>query len=121
MAVLLPGLLRRLAQAASGPLQAFGLRAEATDVYTAEEGLQLLSRSLEGHSEASFRPRVLESLRLDSRRSFLQAGEEAWKMKFAIRCSKNPVSGSDKIFFWWLCFTELDATVLNFLRFLRSS
>eukprot|EP00439_Symbiodinium_sp_Y106_P049421 s1895_g6.t1 len=42
----------------------------ATDVYTGEEGLQLLSRSLEGHSEA---------------------GEEAWKMKFAIRCSKNPV------------------------------
>ncbi|CAE7913937.1 unnamed protein product [Symbiodinium sp. KB8] len=42
----------------------------ATDVYTDKEGLELLSRSLEGHSEA---------------------GEEAWKMKFAIRCSKNPV------------------------------
>ncbi|CAE7470375.1 mutS [Symbiodinium natans] len=42
----------------------------ASDVYTGDEGLQLLSRSLEGLSEA---------------------GEEAWKMKFAIRCSKNPV------------------------------
>ncbi|CAE7649019.1 unnamed protein product [Symbiodinium pilosum] len=42
----------------------------ASDVYVGDEGLELLSRSLEGLSEA---------------------GEEAWKMKFAIRCSKNPV------------------------------
>ncbi|CAJ1414631.1 unnamed protein product [Effrenium voratum] len=42
----------------------------ASDVYVDEEGKDLLSRSLQGHSED---------------------GEEAWKMKFAIRCSKNPV------------------------------
>mmetsp|Transcript_47242 Transcript_47242/g.106116 ORF Transcript_47242/g.106116 Transcript_47242/m.106116 type:complete len:380 (+) Transcript_47242:3-1142(+) len=42
----------------------------ASEVYVGEEGLELLKRSLEGNSEA---------------------GEEAWKMKFAIRCSKNPV------------------------------
>jgi len=42
----------------------------ASDVYVGEEGLELLSRSLHGRSEA---------------------GEEAWKMKFAIRCSQNPV------------------------------
>ena len=41
------------------------LPAEATDVYTDKEGLELLSRSLEGHSEASFRlgmPRPREAI-----------------------------------------------------------
>lgn len=42
----------------------------ASDVYEGEEGEALIQRSLQGHSAA---------------------GEEAWKMKFAIRCSQNPV------------------------------
>eukprot|EP00931_Biecheleriopsis_adriatica_P102078 TRINITY_DN77101_c0_g1_i1.p1 TRINITY_DN77101_c0_g1~~TRINITY_DN77101_c0_g1_i1.p1 ORF type:complete len:647 (-),score=156.53 TRINITY_DN77101_c0_g1_i1:155-2095(-) len=42
----------------------------ASDVYPGQEGKDLLALSLQGLSEA---------------------GEEAWKMKFAIRCSKNPV------------------------------
>lgn len=42
----------------------------ASDVYEGEEGEALIRRSLQGQSAA---------------------GEEAWKMKFAIRCSQNPV------------------------------
>ncbi|CAK9004219.1 unnamed protein product [Durusdinium trenchii] len=42
----------------------------AADIYQGEEGKDLVSQSLQGKSEA---------------------GEEAWKMKFAIRCSNNPV------------------------------
>lgn len=42
----------------------------ASDIYVGEEGKDLVSQSLQGKSEA---------------------GEEAWKMKFAIRCSTNPV------------------------------
>ena len=50
----------------SGPVpDNLRLPAEATDVYTDKEGLELLSRSLEGHSEASFRlgmPRPREAI-----------------------------------------------------------
>eukprot|EP00438_Fugacium_kawagutii_P010057 Skav204552 [mRNA] locus=scaffold3346:169443:173538:- [translate_table: standard] len=49
---------------------AFTKSDDASDVYAGEEGKDLVSQSLQGHSEA---------------------GEEAWKMKFAIRCSVNPV------------------------------
>eukprot|EP00930_Biecheleria_cincta_P041042 TRINITY_DN28116_c0_g1_i1.p1 TRINITY_DN28116_c0_g1~~TRINITY_DN28116_c0_g1_i1.p1 ORF type:complete len:779 (-),score=139.50 TRINITY_DN28116_c0_g1_i1:56-2308(-) len=42
----------------------------AADVYVGDEGKELLQASLQGKSDA---------------------GKEAWMMKFAIRCSKNPV------------------------------
>eukprot|EP01121_Diplochlamys_sp_Union-15-3_P018685 TRINITY_DN6862_c0_g1_i2.p1 TRINITY_DN6862_c0_g1~~TRINITY_DN6862_c0_g1_i2.p1 ORF type:complete len:375 (-),score=77.43 TRINITY_DN6862_c0_g1_i2:98-1108(-) len=42
----------------------------ADDIFPGEEGIKLIQKSLRGQSEA---------------------GEEAWKMKFAVRLSKNPI------------------------------
>ena len=56
---------------------------EASDVYVGDEGLELLSRSLEGLSEAREREERFASSCAAFRS--VQAGEEAWKMKFAIR------------------------------------